>query len=511
MAKLDIPRTRSLLQKFEFRTLFVEVLGWSQPSAKKHAVLIQNGIEFEIRHIAELAGVVVMEITAQDGSIPNAKVRAAVYKQVAKQHHENLLIFLDRHRTQSLWYWVKRDGSTTHPREHLYVQGQPGDLFLSKLSAVVFDISEFDEAGRVLVVEVAGRLREALDVEQVTKKFYREFSEQHLAFLEFIHGVANERDRRWYASVLLNRLMFIYFLQRKGFLDNRNFDYLEVKLTETRKTFGPNRYFRTFLKHLFFEGFAKPEEKRSAEARQRLGSIRYLNGGLFLPHKIEEDNPQLDVPDKAFENLFALFGRYSWNLNDAPGEADDEINPDVLGYIFEKYINQKAFGAYYTRPEITEYLCEATIHRLVLNAINTPETIQAHHIPYGNIYRYQNLPDLIMDLNAPLCRQLLHEVLPSLSLLDPACGSGAFLVAAMKTLINLYAAVIGKIKFLNDRNLSGWLSKTEQEHKSLNYFIKKRIITNNLYGVDIMEEATEIAKLRLFLALVASAETVEQL
>jgi hypothetical protein len=81
----------------------------------------------------------------------------------------------------------------------------------------------------------------------------------------------------------------------------------------------------------------------------------------------------------------------------------------------------------------------------------------------------------------------------------------------MKTLINLYAAVIGKIKFLQDRNLSAWLTQTEREHKSLSYFIKKRIITDNLYGVDIMEEATEIARLRLFLALVASAETVEQL
>jgi hypothetical protein len=116
-----------------------------------------------------------------------------------------------------------------------------------------------------------------------------------------------------------------------------------------------------------------------------------------------------------------------------------------------------------------------------------------------------------MDLDAPLCRELLFKVLPNLSLLDPACGSGAFLVAAMKTLINVYAAVIGKIKFLGQRNLTEWLAKTEREHKSLNYFIKKRIITDNLYGVDIMEEATEIARLRLFLALVASASDVDQL
>jgi hypothetical protein len=121
------------------------------------------------------------------------------------------------------------------------------------------------------------------------------------------------------------------------------------------------------------------------------------------------------------------------------------------------------------------------------------------------------MADLLMDLDAPLCRKLLNEVLPSLSLLDPACGSGAFLVAAMKTLINVYSAVIGKIKFLNNRELSSWLAEVEREHKSVAYFIKKRIITDNLYGVDIMEEASEIARLRLFLALVASADSVDQL
>ena len=116
-----------------------------------------------------------------------------------------------------------------------------------------------------------------------------------------------------------------------------------------------------------------------------------------------------------------------------------------------------------------------------------------------------------MDLDAEVCRTLLFTVLPKLSLLDPACGSGAFLVAAMKTLINVYSAVIGKIKFLADGNLSSWLTKAEHEHKSLNYFIKKRIITDNLYGVDLMGEGAEIARLRLFLALVAAADNVDQL
>jgi hypothetical protein len=506
MPRLDIPRTRDLLQKFDFSTLFIEELGWSRPTTRKAVPWTDNGTTFERRQIAELSGVVVFEIATQGGSIPDAKARATIHKEIAKLHHENLLIFLDQKRTQSLWYWVKREGGKTYPREHLYVRGQPGDLFLSKLGTMVVDLSDFDETGAVPVVEVASRLKQSLDVEKVTKRFYREFSEQHLIFLELIQGIDDERQRHWYASVLLNRLMFIYFLQRKYFLDNGNANYLQDKLAESQSNLGKDKFFSTFLKALFFEGFAKPEEERSPEARRLLGTIRYLNGGLFLPHQVEQAHPDAHVPDKAFENLFSLFERYSWNLNDTPGGDDNEINPDVLGYIFEKYINQKAFGAYYTRPEITEYLCEQTIFKLVLEKANAPDV---PGLPPTR--RFDAIADLLLNLDAPLCKQLLLEILPSLSLLDPACGSGAFLVAAMRTLISLYSAIIGKIEFLHDRTLTEWLHKVRKEHTSLAYFIKKRIITDNLFGVDIMDEAVEIAKLRLFLALVASAQTVEQL
>lgn len=509
---ISFQRIRDHLGKFDFQRLFIDELGWSQPASKTAAGMKIAGADLQRRQIAQLAGVVAIEITAADGRIPDAKTRLATYREITKLHHENLLIFVDQARTQSVWYWVKREDGKLRPRDHFYFKGQPGDLFIGKLTGMVFDLGELDEAGNVPVVEVASRLKKALDVERVTKQFYRDYQEQHLAFLELIQGVADEHDRRWYASVLLNRLMFIYFLQRKGFIDYKdptardgNQQYLQDKLAETKRL-GRNRYFTGFLRVLFFEGFAKPEDKRSTEARQLLGSIRYLNGGLFLPHKVEQECPKLEVPDKAFENLFTLFERYSWNLNDTPGERDDEIRPDVLGYIFEKYINQKAFGAYYTRTEITEYLCEQTIHRLILDAVNTPG------IPGMTPARnFDSVGDLLMNLDANLCRRLLLEVLPGLSLLDPACGSGAFLVAAMRTLINVYSAVIGKIKFVNDRTLTDWLKKREAEHRSLAYFIKKTIITENLYGVDIMEEATEIARLRLFLSLVASAESVDQL
>jgi len=190
-------------------------------------------------------------------------------------------------------------------------------------------------------------------------------------------------------------------------------------------------------------------------------------------------------------------------LDDTPEGKDDEINPDVLGYIFEKYINQKAFGAYYTRPQITEYLCDRTIHKLIVDRVN--DAISDKYKPF------EDINELLVKLDANICRLLIKVILPSLSILDPACGSGAFLIAAMKTLIQVYSAVIGSIKLMGDANLQLEIKELENLHKSLPYYIKKRIVTDNLYGVDIMEEATEIAKLRLFLALVSSAHDVNEL
>ena len=510
--RMDFPQARKLLGDFRFQDLFIEVLGWSRPQSSAPAELNCKGVQITRRHIADLSGVGVYEVRCN--TIPAADARAAIHKEIAAIQHECLVIFTDTGRTRSVWRWAKREGGKAFPREHTFMRGQPGDLFIGKLGAMVFDFSDFESPGGVALTDVCNRLRAALDVQPVTKRFYTEFQQAHDDLVTLIAGIENQHDRRWYASILLNRLMFIYFLQRKGFLDFKradacdgNLNYLQDKLAESKRA-GRDRFYANFLQMLFFEGFAKPEDKRSPAARAALGAIRYLNGGLFLPHPIEARN-SITVPDAFFDRLFDLFSKYSWNLNDTPGGDDREISPHILGYIFEKYINQKAFGAYYTRPEITEYLCEQTIHRLVLDAVNTPQDLPT--LPGVKRRAYDSIGDLLVDLDAPVCQKLLNDVLPRLSLLDPACGSGAFLVSAMNTLINLYSAVIGRLEFLNNPELSAWLENIRRQHANIAYYIKKSIITHNLFGVDIMEEATEIARLRLFLALVASAETVKQL
>ena len=518
MAKLNIEQTRKALQAFEFKKLFIEALGWSNPTNTKTIHETIKEVAVSRTPVAELSGAVVFEITIPNGEVPERKQRIAIAKEIQKQHFEHVLIFVDKDRKQSIWHWLKNQDKKLVSREHFFFRHQPGDGFIAKIASLVVDISEFDREGNIAIAEVASRIKTALDIERVVKKFFRDYQNEYIVFLDLMEGIDHEADRRWYASATLNRLMFIYFLQKKMFLDNGDTEYLNHKLEFSKRELGKDKFYSEFLSKLFFEGFAKHETQRSTATNKLIGKIKYLNGGLFLLHKIEvKYQGKIRIPDQAFDNLFALFNRYSWTLDDTPGGADNEMNPDVLGYIFEKYINQKAFGAYYTRTEITEYLCEQTVYKLILDEVNgaelpgdVPEKLKQKLATQ----RYESIAELLLHLDAATCRKLVvgeNAVLPNLSLLDPACGSGAFLVAAMKTLINVYAAVLGKIEFLGDKKLTEWKQQIQKDHPSINYYIKKQIITNNLYGVDLMEEATEIAKLRLFLALVASAETVDQL
>lgn len=521
MAKLDFPSFEKHLRAFDFARLFVDVLGWNRAPAEGQWQFDAAGeTAFSRRTVAELGGVVAIQIVADGGWLEEAQ-RLRVWKHIAHRHAENLLIFTDRQdkASQSQWYWVKRD---KHPetgkprltaRRHEYFRGQPVDLFASKLQAMVVELSELDATGRLPVLEAARRIQAALDVDKTTKKFFNAYQQQHLELLAHIQGIDNERDKRWYASVLLNRLMFVWFLQKKFFLDGGNADYLHEQLQKSEQR-GPDRFFGEFLNALFFEAFAKPEAERSAQAKALTGQIPYLNGGLFLHHKLELDaagNPRvgatLTVADAAFKGIFDLFASFTWHLDDTPGGDADEINPDVLGYIFEKYINQKAFGAYYTRPEITGYLAERSIHQMILERVHEPAMPE---LGLKEI-KFDTVADLLARMDARTALKLVNEVLPSITILDPAVGSGAFLVAALKCLINIYYAVVGRAEMGASRELQAWLTRIQQDHASVGYYIKRRIVTDNLHGVDIMEEACEIAKLRLFLAMVSSVRKVQDL
>ena len=369
---LNLQETRQYLKESDFQSLFIEELGWDNHNQTLNITVDET--EYQLTAIAEKRGMVVFECpaTAADGEvfppdkggrgvthIPDYATRRKIQKQVAKSVHEHFIIYTDIEKTTDIWQWVKREqGKPDACREHRYNRDeQSGDSLIQKLQTIAFT---FEEEEQLTLFEVTGRVGAAFYAERVTKKFYDRFKKEHDAFLKFLNGIPDEEMQKWYVSVMLNRLMFIYFIQKKSFLDN-NPDYLRTKLTESQAN-GTNRYYKDFLCPLFFEGFAKPEDERSREMKRLLGKIPYLNGGIFQQHQLETlHGENIEIPDKAFEQIFNFFEQYHWHLDDRPLKNDNEINPDVLGYIFEKYINQKQMGAYYTKEDITEYISKNTI------------------------------------------------------------------------------------------------------------------------------------------------------
>ena len=133
-----------------------------------------------------------------------------------------------------------------------------GEALIQSLDAIAFSLDEEEGIG---IVDVTSRVRAAFDVEKITRRFYDYFKKEHDAFLQFLQGIPAEGMQRWYVSVILNRLMFIYFIQKKNFL-NGDPDYLRNNLQRSQQN-GIDQYYKAFLCPLFFEGFAKPITDRN--------------------------------------------------------------------------------------------------------------------------------------------------------------------------------------------------------------------------------------------------------
>jgi hypothetical protein len=244
-------RARHLLKSFDLRTLLIEELGWDKYQNSLQIML--DGHTWPLTALAHKRGMVVYLCPTPFGQqIPQYAQRRKIEHQVAKAAHEHIIIFIDAAKATQIWQWVKREpGKQIACREHTYHTSQPGDALLQKLESIAFSL---DEEDKILLPDVTGRARVAFDVERVTKRFYDQFQIEHKSFLKFITGITELGDQEWYASVMLNRLMFIYFMQRKGFLDGDR-DYLRNRLARCRKEKGSDRFYsfyRYFLLRLYF-------------------------------------------------------------------------------------------------------------------------------------------------------------------------------------------------------------------------------------------------------------------
>ena len=602
------------IEENNFRDLFLE-LNWNRPKAKDLYEDIDDQ-EYHFHYIAEMRGFMVF--TCEMLSIPGTAMCKRIDNKLRPHSQEYILIITETGTKHHKWIIPVRNTEKRDIVTIEYNDAAKADFLYGKLGSL--NIAD-NEAVTIQDIKEKIQASFAVNSEKITKDFFREFKQEHDRFFSFITGIDDDikedgkgkkknRKKDWYTSVMLNRLMFCYFVQKKGFL-NGDVNYLHNKLKEHIKTKDDdsfyNSFYRGFLCALFHDGLNSPRHQE--DFHKKYGYIPYLNGGMFDEHEIEREYKDIDIDDEAFENLFTFFDKWEWHLDTRLTASGKDINPDVLGYIFEQYINDRAaMGAYYTKEDITEYIGKNCILPFLMD--KTAEKSPKAFKPNGFIWtwlqnskdRYiydavkkgysadwqERIPDYIKQ-GIPLlpeqknllerrlrwnektadefalpteiwretierlqrCDSLLakisngeiteindfitynldirlfvedvirntqdhllvlhfYEALQNVTILDPTCGSGAFLFAAMNILEPLYEACIDRMEDFNKQN--GNLFKAQLEEidakysSNRQYFIFKSIILRNLYGVDIMVEATEIAKLRLFLKMVAVVE-----
>ncbi|MBV9928417.1 MAG: hypothetical protein JOZ96_25605, partial [Acidobacteria bacterium] len=280
MTTLDLRNTQKLLKEFKFTELFTQELGWDRLRLPPRALPV-DGTSFTLMPVAEKRGFQVFECRSSNG-IPSRTIRTKIDREVTMLAYEHLIVFVDGERTTQIWRWEQREeGQPRIAREESFVPAQQvGKRMAHKLSQLFISLQE-EEAGGLSVAGISSRVRSAFNVERVTKRFYDQFKKEHDAFLKQIVGIEDAEQKSWYASLMLNRLMFIYFLQRKGFL-NGDRNYLRNRLTLMQERYGKDKFYsfyNTFLRRLFHDGLGKPE--RNPEIEFLLGKVPYLNGGLF--------------------------------------------------------------------------------------------------------------------------------------------------------------------------------------------------------------------------------------
>ena len=268
---VSIEELRPHLQTFDFPRLFVEGLGWNHYHSEPVRVHVDSH-DYVLTPVAEKTGFAVYECDSSvDNNIPQYPIRRKIESEVAKRTFEHLIIFTDPGRKAQVWQWVRREsGKPAAYREYTYTAGGSGDHLLQRIQPLFVSL---DEEPSLNIALVASRVRAALDVEKVTKRFYERFQTELTAFGNFIDGITAQGDRDWYASLMLNRMMFVYFVQKQGFLDG-DLDYLGNRLRMVRNQSGDGRFqqfYRMFLLRLFHEGLGQPQAQRAPDLARAAG------------------------------------------------------------------------------------------------------------------------------------------------------------------------------------------------------------------------------------------------
>lgn len=431
-------------------------------------------------------------------------IERPIINQIMKGHQYFLTVFTDI--DQENWHFVnvKYDPEEKNRKVFRRIVIGEGER-LHTASQRLANIFVSDE--RISPLSLQTIHDEAFDVEAITKEFFGRFVEMfHLLEKEIAkNNPSLEEVAGQHAQTLLNRLMFLYFIQKKGWLDGKS-DYLYDKFTSYYED-DPNGYkfYSDFLVKVFQ---AISTEKHSFK---ELGDLPFLNGGLFDVDPIMSRIPfNIKISNKTFHMIFKdMLEHYNFTVReDTPLNVEVAVDPEMLGKVFENLILQlekdidlrKMTGSYYTPRVIVHFMCQQSLKEYLIteSGFERNKIEQLFSMNPADELEKSETENLNNVISVPEA-QKLRTIIKSAFILDPAVGSGAFLVGMLHEMLSIF-------RLLDVREYGQEYIRKD----NYDYDLKKHIIESCLYGVDIQEQAVRICELRLWLSLVVDYQKTEK-
>ncbi|MFH1656445.1 MAG: TaqI-like C-terminal specificity domain-containing protein [Candidatus Nealsonbacteria bacterium] len=388
------------------------------------------------------------------------------------------------------------------------------------------------------------QLQKAFNIERVTKEFFGKYRDLFLELKESLDGIVSKDekikkdfkeknvDTADFAKKLLGQIVFLYFLQKKGWFGvDRDSDWGTgpknfLRLLFEKKIIDYNNFFNDILEPLFYEALRNDRSHDDHYFSYFKCKIPFLNGGLFDPiNNYDWSKTDIFLSDKIFSNkektkegdegkgILDIFDRYNFTVKeDEPLEKEVAVDPEMLGKVFEYLLavkDRKSKGTYYTPREIVHYMCQQSLINYLYTELKDKvkkedietlikhgESVVEHDSAVEKKGKESKRYSFKLSEEIRKNAKFIDEKLSTIRVCDPAIGSGAFPVGMMSEIVRTRNVLTGYIKDKEDRSI---------------YDFKRHAIQECLYGVDIDSGAVEIAKLRLWLSLVVDEEDIKQI
>lgn len=525
---------RSLAQPYD-RDRWLDTLRQILPSTETFAqpqpIAVENARAESIHQLGKipLAGgrnLAVLEVVVDENTdLPGN--RAALRHLVSRyidlaEYHGVFAIFRQRNAKDYRFTFAAREAALddsgqlvrteTSPRRYTYLLG-PNES--CRTAAERFDLlARKGEAATIADV------RAAFDKEPLTREFFKRFEQAIESVKTDLEKYLALPSAQAYsrAQLLLERLLFLYFVQNRGWLDQKR-NYLLVNFQSHRVIPNEFTYYADFLERVFFT-LSTPPDFKGPGAGVRLAGLLFLNGGLFdddefaQTHERKKDNPPLRIRNTTFADVFEnLLEAFNFTAHeDTPIDQDVAVDPEMLGKVFESIVlhaeaadpdavapdKRKATGSYYTPRIVVHFICRESLCQYLLPRLPEGKDWNRRLRALLDILALDGLDAdelaLLKTLISPAEGRQILDLIRYIKCLDPSVGSGAFPVGLLHELVNL--------RRLCEAAALGYVDPVRKHGNQWVHEQKAEIVENCLYGVDLQQQAIEICRLRLWLSLV---------